>query len=213
MNSNSSLTDKIVLGLDSALRSTLAKPNAKRAIPEPKASPTEALNDTEKKRSIELMRVNHTGEVCAQALYQGQALTARSQTTKDKMSEAADEEIDHLNWCNQRLDKLGGRPSLLNPIWYAGSFSLGAIAGLAGDKWNLGFLMETENQVEAHLAEHLDKLPENDLESRAVVEQMKIDEAKHASMAEESGAAELPAPIKATMQFTALIMKGIAAKI
>jgi len=208
-----SLADKLVLELDRALRSTLAKPVANRDIPKAKKPSTEPLDDLESKRSIELMRVNHTGEVCAQALYQGQALTARSQETKDKMAEAADEEIDHLNWCNQRLDQLGGRPSLFNPLWYAGSFSLGAVAGLAGDKWSLGFLMETENQVEAHLAEHLDKLPENDVESRAVVQQMKIDEAKHASMAEENGAAELPTVIKGAMKFTAQVMKGIASKV
>ncbi len=159
------------------------------------------------------MRVNHVGEVCAQALYQGQALTSRSAAVREKMREAADEEIDHLNWCYQRIETLGGHTSLFNPIWYAGSFALGVGAGLAGDKWSLGFLAETEKQVVEHLHSHLERLPPQDIVSRAVVGQMAEDEAKHAEMAISEGGAELPAPIKGLMKLTARIMTTVAEKI
>jgi len=181
--------DHVIAGLDIALRSVFATPKAYRKSPaiENKISEQD-LSETERKKSIELMRINHVGEVCAQALYQGQALTARSEDVKNKMQEAATEEVDHLSWCDERINELGGRTSLLNPLWYTGSLGLGTIAGLIGDKWSLGFLEETENQVEQHLAEHLHYLPENDQRSRAIVEQMKVDEAKHAQMAHENGA-------------------------
>jgi ubiquinone biosynthesis monooxygenase Coq7 len=205
--------DKIVAEFDNALRSIFAKPQASRVSPADQVEEQEVLTEEEKQSAIELMRVNHVGEVCAQALYQGQALTARSEAVKQKMSVAAQEELDHLNWCQNRLDELGGRVSLLNPLWYSASFALGATAGAIGDKWSLGFLKETEIQVEQHLAEHLDKLPQNDVRSRAVVKQMKVDEAEHAHMAAESGAAELPKAVKAVMQGTANIMKVVAAKV
>ena len=206
--------DHVIAGLDTALKSIFAKQSPNRKSPATAGKiPEQDLSELERKKSIELMRVNHVGEVCAQALYQGQALTARSAEVKDKMQEAAAEEIDHLSWCDERITELGGRTSLLNPIWYAGSLGLGTIAGLIGDKWSLGFLEETENQVEQHLAEHLDYLPENDHRSRAIVEQMKIDEAKHAQMAHDNGAEELPTIIKSAMKSTANLMKVVAAKI
>ena len=206
--------DTIIISLDTALRSIFAKPSASRANPAKSENTSEShLSNTERKNSIELMRINHVGEVCAQALYQGQAITARSESVKQKMNTAAQEEVDHLSWCDERIKELGGRTSLLNPVWYAGSLTLGTIAGVIGDKWSLGFLEETENQVEQHLAEHLDELPENDHRSRAIVKQMKIDEAKHAQMAHDNGAAELPEFAKSLMKGTANIMKLVAAKV
>jgi ubiquinone biosynthesis monooxygenase Coq7 len=168
------------------------------------------MNRDARRHAGGLMRVNHTGEVCAQALYAGQAATARLPAVRAEMEEAAAEEIDHLRWCAERLDALGERPSLLNPLWYAGSFAIGAAAGLAGDKWSLGFVEATERQVEAHLESHLDRLPADDRRSRAVVEQMKIDEAKHAELASKSGAATLPKPLQLAMGVTAGVMKRIA---
>jgi ubiquinone biosynthesis monooxygenase Coq7 len=159
------------------------------------------------------MRVNHVGEVCAQALYQGQALTAKNPEAKLALEAAAREETDHLAWCESRINELGGRKSLLNPLWYAGSFALGATAGMLGDKWNLGFLAETERQVEAHLDEHLRQLPEQDAKSRAIVEQMKEDEIRHAQTAVHYGAAELPAPVKVAMRGMSMVMKRIAHRI
>jgi len=152
------------------------------------------------------MRVNHTGEICAQALYSGQALTSTNPELKSKLDGAAREEIEHLAWTERRLDELGSRTSLLNPLWYAGSFAIGALAGLAGDRWNLGFLSETERQVEQHLGSHLDRLPTDDSRSRAIVAQMRNDEAGHAQMAEDSGAARLPLPIRTAMRLTAKVM-------
>lgn len=206
-------TDLIINECDKALRAIFTKPKGTRSTPQPNSKPEEELSDFEVKQSIELMRINHTGEVCAQALYQGQAITARSTSVKEKMHEAASEEIDHLQWCETRLEELGGRPSLLNPVWYAGSLTLGTIAGILGDKWSLGFLQETEIQVEKHLGDHLEKLPENDKASRAIVKQMQIDEAQHAQMAKENGAAELPLIAKRIMTSTANIMKTVVAKI
>ncbi len=207
-----SSSDRLINEFDKALRSMFVKPQAERI------SPADAIEENEldvqqTKLSIELMRVNHTGEVCAQALYQGQAITARSSQVKEKMKVAALEEIDHLNWCETRLQELGGRTSLLNPFWYLGSLTMGVTAGWLGDKWSLGFLQETEQQVEQHLAEHLDDLPDNDKKSRAIVAQMKIDEGQHAEMAAASGAAELPALVKKAMATTANAMKFIAAKV
>jgi len=205
--------DNVINELDNALRSVFAKPKGTRQSPAEPINHTCELTKQETTKSIELMRVNHVGEVCAQALYQGQALTARSLDVKVKMSHAADEEIDHLHWCEQRIDELGGRVSLLNPLWYAGSLALGATAGAFGDKWSLGFLKETETQVEKHLEEHLTLLPEHDLRSRAIVEQMKLEEAEHAQMAHDNGAAELPSLVKSGMNGTAKIMKLIATKV
>ena len=205
--------DILINECDKALRAMFIKPQGTRPIPQPTSANHIELDDAEIKQSIALMRVNHTGEVCAQALYQGQAITARSKTVKEKMQEAAVEEIDHLQWCESRLEQLGGRTSLLNPVWYAGSLAMGTIAGVLGDKWSLGFLQETENQVEKHLGDHLEQLSDNDFASRAIVEQMKIDEAQHAEMAKESGAAELPSAVKWAMGKTADVMKVVAAKI
>jgi len=166
-----------------------------------------------KDQSAALMRVNHVGEVCAQALYQGQALTSRSADVREKMNEAAEEEIDHLNWCFRRIEQLDSHTSYLNPIWYLGSFALGVGAGLAGDRWSLGFLAETERQVVEHLESHLDRLPEEDTVSRAIVAQMAEDEAKHAEMAIDNGAAELPDMVKTAMKLTARVMTQISEKI
>ena len=156
------------------------------------------------------MRVNHVGEICAQALYQSQALTAKDPSLRAKMQSAADEEVDHLAWCEQRLEELGSRKSILNPVWYAGSFAIGAAAGIAGDKWNLGFVAETERQVVEHLESHLTVLPEQDRRSREVVEQMKQDEAEHARMAVGAGAAALPAPVKSLMKLASRVMTRTA---
>jgi ubiquinone biosynthesis monooxygenase Coq7 len=164
------------------------------------------LTEIEKKQVSALMRVNHTGEVCAQALYSGQALTAKNAATHSAMQQAAREETEHLAWCESRIHELGGRTSMLNPLFYAGSFTLGAIAGALGDKWSLGFLEETENQVGAHLASHLAQLPEADEKTRKIIEQMQLDEAHHANEAHQLGAAELPAPAKFLMQQMSKLM-------
>ncbi len=168
------------------------------------------LTSDEQKLSGALMRVNHVGEVCAQALYQSQALLATDEATRKLLLDAANEEADHLVWTQERLRELSARQSLLNPIWYLGSFALGLAAGRMGQGVNLGFVRETERQVEAHLAVHLEQLPNNDFESRAIVEQMKVDEAKHALMAEEAGAQELPSPITRAMRLSAKIMTSTA---
>lgn len=208
------LTDKIFSTLDGGLRATFTKPVAKRPSPGAKFTDDPIAGDDElRQRSAAFMRVNHVGEVCAQALYQGQALTSRSDTVRQKMRIAADEEIDHLNWCFERISQLDGRPSLFNPLWYAGSFALGVGAGLAGDRWSLGFLAETEKQVVEHLQNHLQKLPTEDTVSRAVVSQMAEDEAKHADMAIAEGGAELPYPVKRIMRATAKLMTTVAEKI
>jgi len=164
------------------------------------------LSQQEKKHAAGLMRINHCGEVCAQALYQGQALTAKLPEVREKMEQAAAEENDHLQWCSDRLDQLDSRTSLLNPLWYAGSFSIGAVAGILGDKWSLGFVAETEHQVVRHLESHLEQLPASDLKSREVIEQMKEDELHHATIALEAGGAELPAPVKFMMKGMAKVM-------
>jgi ubiquinone biosynthesis monooxygenase Coq7 len=171
------------------------------------------MEEEQRKHAAGLMRVNHAGEVCAQALYAGQAVTARSADVQSDIQQAANEEIDHLSWCKERLDELDSQPSLLDPLWYAGSFAIGAVAGLAGDGWSLGFLKETENQVEAHLEGHIEELPPEDARSRAILDQMKIDEAKHAQMAEDSGAYDLPEPVRQLMKMTAQVMKTVAYRI
>jgi ubiquinone biosynthesis monooxygenase Coq7 len=164
------------------------------------------LNELERNHSAGLMRVNHSGEVCAQALYRGQALTAKLGDTRTKMEQAASEELDHLSWCNKRLEELNNKPSVLNPIWYGMSFSIGAVAGLVGDKWSLGFVHETEEQVVKHLDGHLDKLSKKDLKTKAVIEQMRIDEEHHSQDALEAGAEILPDEIKNLMSKFAKVM-------
>jgi ubiquinone biosynthesis monooxygenase Coq7 len=172
------------------------------------------LTDTEKAEASALMRVNHVGEVCAQALYTAQALATKNDALRQHLTTACNEETDHLAWCEQRLQALGGRPSLLNPLWYAGSFAIGyAAAKLGGDRMSLGFVVETERQVEAHLESHLGLLPANDGPSRAIVAQMKADEAQHAKEAMAAGAVELPAPFKAMMQVAAKVMTTVAHRI
>ena len=168
------------------------------------------LDDEERRHAAGLMRVNHVGEVCAQALYVGQAAVARDPQTRAQLQAAAQEETDHLAWCADRLRELDSRPSLLNPVWYAGSYALGLLAGLRGDGWNLGFVVETERQVEAHLEEHLQTLPAADARSRAILSVMKADEARHAEHAEASGARVLPQPVPALMAAASTLMKAVA---
>ena len=210
----STLIDQLFSQLDHGLRSTFVRPSSKRASPADTITEDPIAKNTElRNTSAALMRVNHVGEVCAQALYQGQALTSRSVEVRDKMNEAAEEEIDHLNWCYRRIEQLDSHTSYLNPLWYLGSFSLGLGAGLAGDKWSLGFLAETERQVVEHLELHLERLPEEDTISRAIVTQMAEDEARHAEMATENGAAELPQFVKQTMKATARLMTQLSERI
>jgi ubiquinone biosynthesis monooxygenase Coq7 len=205
--------DRLIISIDNALRMSSGETvEAKR--PNPAADvPDIVMEEEHRSHAAGLMRINHAGEICAQALYAGQAATARNPDVQAEMQKAADEEIDHLSWCKDRLDELESRPSLLAPLWYAGSFAIGAAAGLAGDGWSLGFLKETEKQVEAHLANHIEKLPAEDARSRAILDQMKIDEAKHAEMAEQSGAFDLPRPVRRLMKLTAGGMKAIAYKL
>ena len=201
--------DRLIIGFDSALRTLLTSAQTMRPVPGSEL-PEADLTDTEKQLSSALMRVNHVGEVCAQALYQGQGLTARNEAVQQTLMQAAREETEHLAWTERRIAELGGRKSLLNPLWYGGSFAIGVVAGLLGDKWNLGFLAETEHQVGAHLASHLQQLPNNDEKSRAIVTQMEIDEAGHATMALSHGGAELPLPVKFTMKLGSKIMTQTA---
>jgi ubiquinone biosynthesis monooxygenase Coq7 len=213
MDRNYTKLDRIISSMDEALRiSTGNAPSPGRENPAGDIPPAD-LDDEERRHVAGLMRINHTGEVCAQALYAGQAATARLDETREAMQQAADEEIDHLAWCEDRLQELDSRPSILNPFWYAGSFAIGAVAGIVGDKWSLGFVKETENQVEAHLEDHLERLPDGDERSQAILDQMKTDEARHAEMAEEAGAHDLPRPIQSAMAFTAGIMKTLAYRI
>ncbi|MEL0027874.1 MAG: 2-polyprenyl-3-methyl-6-methoxy-1,4-benzoquinone monooxygenase [Perlucidibaca sp.] len=202
------LLDRLVGEADKVLR-TLAAESAGATRPSPAANLPEAgLNDAERRQIAGFMRINHTGEVCAQALYQGQALTARLPAVREEMARAAREEVDHLAWCNERLAALNAPPSRLNPLWYAMSFGIGAVAGLAGDKWSLGFVAETEQQVCEHLRGHLASLPLNDQRTRAVLAQMHQDEAEHRDMALRAGAAELPPPVKQAMRLMARVMTG-----
>jgi len=202
--------DRLINRLDQGLRVSLAPaPPAERASPGADL-PETSLPPDQREHAAGLMRINHTGEVCAQALYAGQAVAARLPRVRAEMEQAAREEIDHLRWCAERLDALGSHPSRLNPLWYAGSFAIGAAAGLAGDRWSLGFVEATERQVEAHLDSHLESLPADDQRSRAVVGQMKEDEARHAELAARSGAAKLPGPVQGVMALTAGVMKWVA---
>lgn len=205
--------DRMIASIDEALRiSTGGAPTPRRTNPAGDLDAAD-LDDDERRHAAGLMRVNHAGEVCAQALYAGQAATARDDATRQAMQSAADDEIDHLSWCEDRLEELESRPSLLNPLWYAGSFAIGAVAGIAGDQWSLGFVRETENQVEAHLQDHLQRLPPGDARSQAILDQMKVDEARHAAMAEAAGARDLPLPVRRAMALTAGIMKALAYRI
>ena len=199
--------DRLIIAFDRSLRTFFVRPHAGRPSPAD-AEPERELAPHERDLSGRLMRINHTGEVCAQALYQGQLLTARTEGIRATLDQASREEVDHLAWCEDRLSELGARRSVTDPLWYAGSFALGALSGLFGDRWNLGFLMETERQVEGHLRDHLDRLPPTDARSRAVVEQMREDEARHAATAERQGAAVLPAPVRVVMQWTSRLMTG-----
>ncbi|HEV7394331.1 MAG TPA: 2-polyprenyl-3-methyl-6-methoxy-1,4-benzoquinone monooxygenase, partial [Burkholderiales bacterium] len=187
--------DRLIISFDRGLR-TLVGPAAS-ARPRPGEDTADGeLQAAERRHASALMRVNHTGEVCAQALYQGQALTARDSSARNALERAAQEETDHLAWTEHRIEELGGRKSVLNPLFYAGSFAMGAAAGLLGDRWNLGFLAETEKQVVAHLDDHLGKLPIEDRKSRAIVEEMRIDEAHHATTALQEGGVDLPPPVR-----------------
>ena len=197
--------EKFIIGFDGALRTLLAPAQTVRTIPGKNFSENE-LTKEERRKSSALMRINHTGEVCAQALYQGQALTAKDAEVQRNLNQAACEEIEHLAWTEQRITELGGRKSLLNPIWYGGSLFIGAAAGMLGDKWNLGFLAETERQVESHLAKHLHSLPSQDEKSRAIVAQMQIDEEGHANSAMSHGGVDLPTPVKLVMRLGSKVM-------
>lgn len=199
------LLDRLIVEGDRALKTLFHQPISQREHPDAHITDGE-FDETERKHIIGLMRINHTGEVCAQGLYQGQAITARDKTHKDSFAHAADEETEHLAWTKSRIEELGGKTSILNPLFYIGSLGMGVVAGLFGDKWNLGFLEETENQVGNHLAEHLEKIPEHDNKSRAILSQMQVDEAKHAEMAHDAGAAELPLPIKGLMKLSSKVM-------
>ena len=197
--------EKFIICFDSALRTLLTPAQTIRMVPGNDFPETE-LTHEEKSKSSALMRINHTGEICAQALYQGQALTARNTEVQQNLTQAACEETEHLAWTERRIAELGGRKSLLNPLWYSGSFAIGAVAGMLGDKWNLGFLAETERQVEAHLAKHLQRLPHHDEKSRAIVLQMQIDERSHATTAMSHGGVELPTPVKLAMKLGSKVM-------
>jgi ubiquinone biosynthesis monooxygenase Coq7 len=205
--------DQICRVADSALRTIFTRPHGNRACPTVPEH-TQELSAEEKTQSAALMRVNHVGEVCAQALYKAQSLVTPTPALRAHFEHAAGEETDHLAWTHQRLDELGGRPSMLNPLWYAGAFGLGLAAGrLGGDRWSLGFVVETENQVSAHLESHLQRLPSNDHASKAIVVQMKDDEERHAHEAKIQGAIDLPAPIKTMMRVAAKVMTTVAHRI
>jgi len=201
--------DELIVGFDKGLRTVFAPARSTRVTPGEDLVDAE-MDDAQRSLAAALMRVNHAGEVCAQALYQGQAMTARDTAARAALEQAAKEETDHLAWTERRIVELGGRKSALNPLWYAGSFAIGAAAGLLGDKWSLGFLAETERQVVRHLEGHLGRLPAEDHKSRAIVEQMCVDEARHATSARQQGGAELPAPVKAVMQTSSKVMTGAA---
>ncbi len=205
--------DRLLIEVEHALSSAfVAQPAARTGNPAADL-PEPGLDAAARAHAAGLMRVNHVGEVCAQALYYGQAAVARDPLTRAQLLAAAAEETDHLAWCGERLKQLDSRPSLLNPLWYAGSYAIGVAAGLRGDGWNLGFVAETERQVETHLDEHLQTLPEADARSRAIVEVMKADEARHAQRAEDAGARVLPPPVKQAMRFMSSVMKAVAYRI
>jgi ubiquinone biosynthesis monooxygenase Coq7 len=204
--------DRAIQEVDRALRSLAGVTEAAR--PNPSSGVEEALlSENERAHAAALMRVNHVGEICAQALYQGQALTARDPRARGELEEAAREEGDHLAWSAERIKELDGRPSLLNPLWYAGALAMGAAAGVFGDRWNLAFLAETERQVEEHLSGHLQKLPAGDGRTRTLVDAMRMDEARHRQTAIRLGAEELPAPVKLAMRLASKVMTTVAYRI
>ncbi len=202
------LFEPLIVAADRALRAVSGRAQASR--PNPAGNLRSELSDAERREAAALMRVNHSGEIAAQALYHGQALAARGEATRALLLRAAREESDHLAWCEARLRELGSRTSLLNPLWYAGSFAIGALAATFGDRTNLGFVAETERQVEGHLDEHLSRLPAADERSRAIVKAMRTDEGRHASSARSAGATRLPAPVRALMRQTARVMTRTA---
>ncbi len=206
------VADAVIGHIDKALNNIFIAQHTQREYPAEQTG-EDNLSAEQKKKAAGLMRVNHAGEMAAQALYHGQSLIARDKTLKDKLKHASEEEADHLNWCRTRLDELGEKPSLFDPLWYVGSFAIGIAAGAVGDRWNLGFLAETEYQVVSHLQGHLENLPEEDKRSRAIIEQMKIDEMGHAHLAEDLGAAKLPTIVKSGMKLTSKVMTGVSEKI
>jgi 3-demethoxyubiquinol 3-hydroxylase len=203
------LMDKLIVEFDRALRTISLPAHSVRPVPG-RELPEMALDLVQREQVVGLMRVNHCGEICAQALYQGQALTSRDPGVKEALQGAADEETEHLAWTEQRIAELNGRKSVLNPLWYLGSLTIGLIAGGFGDRWSLGFLAETERQVEAHLDSHLLSLPKGDLRSRAIVEQMRLDEIEHAETAKRHGATDLPVLVKSAMRLAARVMTAAA---
>ncbi len=207
------LADTLIGHVDHALNNIFCKQPTQRPFPAESSGDDSAMSLEEKQKAAGLMRVNHAGEMAAQALYHGQSLTARDSSLKEKLYGASVEESDHLNWCRRRLEELGEKPSLFDPLWYIGSFAIGVTAGIAGDRWNLGFLEETEKQVVRHLDSHLERLPAHDTRSRAIVEQMKIDEQGHADLAHNLGAAPLPEPVKQFMQLTSKVLTNLAEKV
>ncbi|MBU3637738.1 2-polyprenyl-3-methyl-6-methoxy-1,4-benzoquinone monooxygenase [Polynucleobacter sp. es-MAR-4] len=207
------LIDRFIIEFDTALRSVVGGAHAHRPTPGSDKQSTALLDPIEREHAAGLMRVNHVGEVCAQALYQSQKLVARNPEIRQMLDHSGQEEMDHLAWCETRLQELGSHTSYLNPIWYAGSFAIGLAAGLAGDKWSLGFVAETEKQVENHLESHLKKLPVEDERSRAIVDQMRMDEIEHGQAAISAGGAVLPEPIQKLMQAMSKVMTSTAYKI
>lgn len=206
------MLDQLIVEFDKALRTVFAPAGSVR--PKPGAElPDASLSEEERGLSAALMRVNHCGEICAQALYQGQAIMSKDEHARRVLDKAAREETEHLAWTEQRVAELGGRKSLLNPLWYSGSLAIGMLAGAFGDRWNLGFLAETERQVEAHLSSHLDRLPADDQRSRAIVAQMRDDEVSHANTAVALGAHDLPSPVKAAMKMASQVMTTLAHRI
>lgn len=201
--------DSLICAFDKSLKTITGVTVAQRSNPALNLSES-TLSETERRHSAGLMRVNHVGEVCAQALYEAQALFARDEATRAQFSQAGDEELDHLAWTAERLRELDSRPSLLNPLWYAGAFFMGAVAARTGDANSLGFVVETERQVEAHLDSHLSELPVQDARSRAIVTQMRDDEIEHGAAAQQLGAAELPLPVRTGMRLMAKVMTGTA---
>ena len=202
--------DRLICDFDQGLRTLAAMPYAQRPTPANEVTNSSEICAQDKAQAVRLMRVNHCGEICAQALYQGQALMARDPSTRKMLLQAAREENDHLAWCQQRLDDLGGKKSALNLLWYAGSFGFGVVSGALGDKWSMGFLVETERQVEHHLDDHLALLAVSDIKSRRVLEAMREDEIRHGNSGEQHGAMPLPQPIVAAMHFASRLMTRTA---
>ena len=207
---NYTLPDRLIMHLDTGLRTVFGRPRVTERPNPAEDIPEADLSDAERELAGRLMRINHAGEVAAQGLYEGQALTARLPEVREKMERAALEENDHLDWCETRIAELGSHKSYLNPFWYTGSLTIGALAGLAGDRWSLGFVNETEKQVVRHLDEHLSRISEKDRRTRAILEQMKVDEAHHATTALHAGGAPLPWPVRRMMRLTAKVMTGVA---